>query len=98
MAGDALHLNSQRLRVPGRVPERPARRGVWRMGAATFANVLEQVQPRETRDMDAMTIPLPVIPLQSMGPAAESCDGEVCAIPDHHTQAVINRKVDEDLI
>jgi hypothetical protein len=48
--------------------------------------------------MDAMTIPLPVIPLQSMGPAAESCDGEVCAIPDHHTQAVINRKVDEDLI
>ena len=49
--------------------------------------------------MDAMTMPLPIIKLQSIGdPAAESCDGEVCAIPDHHTQAVVNRKVDEDLI
>jgi hypothetical protein len=45
-----------------------------------------------------MTRPLPIIPLQSLVDAAESCDGEVCAIPEHHTQAVVNRKVDEDLI
>jgi hypothetical protein len=45
-----------------------------------------------------MTMPVPIIPLQSVVDAADSCEGEVCAIPDHHTQAVVNRKVDEDLI
>lgn len=46
-----------------------------------------------------MTMPLPIIPLRSLGdPTADACEGEVCAIPDHHTQAVINRKVDDDAI
>lgn len=49
--------------------------------------------------MDAMTAPLPVIKLQPLGDAsAGSCDGDFCAIPDHHTQAVINRKLDEDAV
>jgi len=31
-------------------------------------------------------------------PHAESCDGEFCEIPPHHEQAVMNRRVDSDLI
>lgn len=29
---------------------------------------------------------------------SESCDGEFCEIPPHHEQAVMNRRVDSDLI
>jgi hypothetical protein len=37
--------------------------------------------------------------LQILGdPGAAACEGEFCAIPDHHEQAVINRKVDSDQI
>ena len=43
---------------------------------------------------EAMTAPITVV---GSG-AAESCDGEFCAIPEHHTQAVINRKIDDDQI
>ncbi len=47
--------------------------------------------------MDALTAPLPI--LTSLGdPNAASCDGDFCAIPEHHTQAVVNRKLDEDLV
>jgi hypothetical protein len=31
-------------------------------------------------------------------PEAESCEGEFCEIPAHHEQAVMNRRVDSDLI
>jgi len=31
-------------------------------------------------------------------PEAESCEGEFCEIPPHHGQAVMNRRVDSDLI
>lgn len=49
--------------------------------------------------MDAATMPLPIINLEVLGdPTAASCEGDFCAIPDHHTQAVINRKLDEDLV
>jgi hypothetical protein len=49
--------------------------------------------------MDAMTAPVPMITLQPLGDsAAASCDGDFCAIPDHHTQAVINRKLDDDAV
>jgi len=29
---------------------------------------------------------------------AESCEGDFCEIPAHHEQAVMNRRVDSDLI
>jgi hypothetical protein len=49
--------------------------------------------------MDAATLPLPVITLQRLGdPAAAACEGDFCEIPDHHQQAVVNRKLDEDNI
>lgn len=48
---------------------------------------------------DAMTAPLPIVGLTPLGnPNADACEGEICAIPDHHIQTVVNRKVDEDLI
>ncbi|MFM9877307.1 MAG: hypothetical protein ACKVOG_05585 [Rhodoglobus sp.] len=53
---------------------------------------------------DALTAPLPVIApprllLTPLGdPSAAACDGDFCAIPDHHTQAVVNRKLDEDAV
>jgi len=31
-------------------------------------------------------------------PDAESCDGEVCELPAHREQAVMNRRIDEDRI
>lgn len=48
---------------------------------------------------DTATKPLSVIPLQSMGdPAALACDGDFCLIPEHHNQAVVNRKLDENAV
>lgn len=49
---------------------------------------------------EAMTAPLPIVqPLQTLGdPSAAACDGDFCAIPDHHTQAVVNRKLDDDAV
>ena len=48
---------------------------------------------------DAATIPVPNIQLLQLGDTdAASCDGDFCAIPEHHTQAVVNRKLDEDLV
>jgi hypothetical protein len=36
-------------------------------------------------------------PLLIMGdPGAAACDGEFCAIPDHHEQSVVNRRLDDD--
>jgi hypothetical protein len=54
--------------------------------------------------MDAATMPVPVIAppvitLHTLGdPAAAACEGDFCAIPDHHEQAVVNRRLDEDLV
>ncbi|MBW4032116.1 MAG: hypothetical protein HIU88_05570 [Acidobacteria bacterium] len=37
--------------------------------------------------------------LQLLGdPEAAACIGEFCEIPAHHEQAVINRRIDSDLI
>jgi hypothetical protein len=44
--------------------------------------------------MDAATMPLQVIGSQD----AASCDGDVCAIPVHHEQAVVNRALDSDRV
>lgn len=49
--------------------------------------------------MDATTLPLPIIKLEQLGdPSAAACEGDFCVIPDHHEQAVINRKLDEDAV
>jgi hypothetical protein len=31
-------------------------------------------------------------------PEAEFCEGDFCAIPDHHEQAVVNRAIDSDRV
>ena len=31
-------------------------------------------------------------------PTAAACVGDSCLIPEHHTQAVVNRKLDEDAV
>lgn len=49
--------------------------------------------------MDATTMPLPIIPLEQLGdPAAAACEGDFCAIPQHHEQAIINRRLDENAV
>ena len=49
--------------------------------------------------MDATTLPLPIIKLEQLGdPLAAACEGDFCVIPEHHEQAVINRKLDEDAV
>ena len=36
-------------------------------------------------------------PLLIVGdPTAAACEGDFCAIPDHHQQAIVNRKLDSD--
>ena len=49
---------------------------------------------------EAMTVQLPIVqPLQALGdPNAAACDGDFCEIPEHHTQAVVNRKLDDDAV
>lgn len=49
---------------------------------------------------EAMSAPLPIVqPLQQLGdPAAAFCEGDFCEIPDHHTQAVVNKKLDDDAV
>lgn len=38
-------------------------------------------------------------PLLIVGdPEAAACEGDFCAIPDHHEQAVVNRALDSDLV
>lgn len=49
--------------------------------------------------MDATTKPLPVIGLQPLGDqAAASCAGDFCIVPEHHTQAIVNRRLDDDAV
>ncbi len=43
---------------------------------------------------DAVTIPLTMVGDSS----ADTCEGDSCVIPDHHEQAVVNRRLDEDLV
>jgi hypothetical protein len=45
-----------------------------------------------------MTDPI-ASPLTMVGdPTAAVCDGDFCAIPDHHEQAIVNRRLDEDAV
>ena len=34
--------------------------------------------------------------LQLLGGVGAACEGDFCEIPDHHEQAVVNRRLDED--
>ncbi len=47
---------------------------------------------------DAARMPAPNSPLLKLvdTPVAPSCDGDFCVIPEHHTQAAVNRRVDSD--
>jgi hypothetical protein len=43
---------------------------------------------------DSKTLPLLIV-----GEAgAAVCDGDFCEIPEHHEQAVVNRRLDEDAV
>lgn len=49
--------------------------------------------------MDATIQPQPIIGLQPLGdPTAASCEGEFCVVPEHHTQAIVNRRLDHDAV
>jgi hypothetical protein len=38
-------------------------------------------------------------PLQILGDAdAASCDGDVCELPQHREHAIVNRRLDSDLV
>lgn len=38
-------------------------------------------------------------PLTIVGDAnAAVCDGDFCEIPEHHEQAIVNRRLDEDAV
>ena len=43
---------------------------------------------------EAATMPLTIVG----DPNAASCDGDVCVIPEHHQQAVVNRALDSDRV
>lgn len=47
--------------------------------------------------MDVTTKPLPIVGVQLLGdPEATAVEGELGgALPDHHLQAVVNRRIDE---
>jgi hypothetical protein len=45
-----------------------------------------------------MTEPI-TIPLTLLGdPSAAVCEGDFCEIPDHHEQAIVNRRLDDDAV
>ena len=49
--------------------------------------------------MDATTNPQPIVSLQQLGdPDAAACVGDFCAIPEHHGQAIVNRRLDENAV
>lgn len=49
--------------------------------------------------MDAATKPLPTFALQQVGdPNVGACVGDSCIVDDHHTQALVNRQIDEGLV
>lgn len=44
-------------------------------------------------------MPIKIVTLLPLGDAsAAACVGDFCAIPDHHTQTVVNRKLDDDAV
>jgi hypothetical protein len=44
-------------------------------------------------------IEVPATPLIFVGdPTAAVCEGDVCVIPEHHEQALVNRALDDDRV
>jgi len=37
-------------------------------------------------------------PLQILGDSAAACVGDFCEVPEHHSQSVVNRRLDEDAV
>ena len=37
-------------------------------------------------------------PLQMLGDSAAACIGDFCEVPAHRSQAVVNRRLDEDAV
>jgi hypothetical protein len=49
--------------------------------------------------MDAATKPIPTFALQQVGdPNVGACEGDVCVVDDHRSQAFVNRQIDEGLV
>jgi hypothetical protein len=49
--------------------------------------------------MDAATKPIPTRALQQVGdPNGGLCEGDACLVDDHHSQAFVNRQIDEGLV
>ena len=49
--------------------------------------------------MDAVTKPLPIFALQQVGdPNVGVCEGDACIVDSHHSQAFVNRQIDEGLV
>ncbi|MEL0626685.1 hypothetical protein V6245_06970 [Salinibacterium amurskyense] len=50
--------------------------------------------------MDAATKPIPTFALQQLGdPNAVACEGDACGVvDDRHSQALVNRQIDEGLV
>lgn len=48
----------------------------------------------------AVNVPPAVVqPLLQLGdPSSAVCVGDFCEIPEHHTQAVVNRRLDDDAV
>ncbi|CAN5375138.1 hypothetical protein BH11ACT4_BH11ACT4_05370 [soil metagenome] len=47
----------------------------------------------------AATMPVPIVALLPLGDAnAAACEGDFCEIPEHHNQAIVNRKLDDDAV
>lgn len=49
-----------------------------------------------TAPIQIVPSPLKLVPLGATDAAA--CVGDFCEIPEHHTQAIVNRKLDEDAV
>jgi len=50
---------------------------------------------------DVVTTPVTIpgsIPLTLVGDSAAVCTGDFCALPDHHEQAVVKSRLDEELL
>lgn len=48
---------------------------------------------------DSSASSAPTLALKAFGdPNVDACVGDVCVIPDHHEQAVMNRRLDEDAV
>lgn len=49
--------------------------------------------------MEASTKPIPTFALQQVGePNVGACEGDACIVDERHSQAFVNRQIDEGLV